>query len=122
MANIDANEIARQANRVKEQTVNCTQRILQIVENLDYISGQVISEDSSLSNEIKQLSQIYTSLEKKIYTNFRSVSDVMENYAKKSLQINETITQEVKSSNANLDSINSALNSMGAPEIYVDFD
>lgn len=120
MANINANEIERQSKRVYEQTVNCSHRISQIIENLDDISNLVKSEDSNLSNEIIKLIQIYSTLDKKIYEKFRNVASIMDNYAKKSLHIDNVVTQEVKSSNSNLDTISSQLNSLNndVPEIF----
>ena len=123
MANINANEIERQAGRLDNQNVIFTKKVRDVINNLDNIATTVKSEDSSLSNEISKLSQNYAVLENKLSTNFKSLALIMHNYAKKSLSLDQTVTSEVKSTNTNLDSISSELNSVsGAPEIYVDFD
>ena len=120
MANFDANEIERQAKRVDEQTLVFSTKVRDVVDNLNNMSNIVRSEDSSLSQEISSLVQTYLVLENKLSSNFKNLSYVMHNYAKKSLQIGDEVTQNVKISNSNLDSINSQLNSLNSdiPEIF----
>lgn len=123
MANINANEIERQAGRLDTQNVIFTKKVRDVINNLDNIAITVKSEDSSLSNEISKLSQNYAVLENKLSTNFKNLALIMHNYAKKSLSLDQTVTSEVKSTNTNLDNISSELNSVNsAPEIYVDFN
>ena len=123
MANINANEIERQAGRLDNQNVIFSEYMKKIVSNLSYIAEEVKSEDSSLINEINNLSNLYLNLENKLSYRFKNLAFAMHNYAKKSLSLDQTVTSEVKTTNTNLDNISSELNSVNdASEIYVDFD
>ena len=123
MDNINAKEIERQAGRLDTQNVIFTKKVRDVINNLDNIATTVKSEDSSLSIEINKLSQNYVILENKLSTNFKNLALIMHNYAKKSLSLDQTVTNEVKSTNTNLDNISSELNSIDdLPQFYVDFD
>lgn len=121
MAVFDANEIERQAGRVDVQTSIFAMKTRDIVDNLNNMASIVKSEDSTLSKEISDLAQTYLLLENKLSSNFKNLALTMHNYAKNSLNIDQQVTQDVKSTNSTLESINSQLNSMGnenVPEIF----
>ena len=126
MANINSNEIERQASRVEEQLGVFSRKVSTIVNNLDEMSVIVKSEDSLLSNELKQYWETYVKLQSAIVTNFKMLANTMHNYAKKTIQNEEIITKDVVTANTELGNINQSIDSvssnMGMPEFYVDFD
>ena len=123
MANINANEIERQAGRLDTQNIVFTTKVRDIIDNLTNMATTVSSEDSSLTNEINKLATNYSLLENKLSSNFKKLAIIMHDYSKKSLSLDQSMTTDVKQSNTNLDSIASELSSIGnLPEIYVDFD
>ena len=128
MANIDANEIGRQANRLDEQNEIFVTKTKNIIDNFMEIANIVQSEDSSLSNEIKKLAETYGTLENVLSNKYKDLAVKMHNYSNQSLQIDENITSEVKSTNSTLDGIASQLGSISkysdeVPQFFsVDFD
>ena len=120
MANINTNEIERQAKRVRVQTDVFNKKTLDLINNLEEISNIVKSEDSSLSQEIHSLAQTILQVRQRTGLSFKNLADVMDKYVNKSRGIDQTITQEVKSTNTSLNDINSKLQSI--PEFYIDFN
>lgn len=124
--NFDANEIERQAKRVEEQLGVFSRKVSTIINNLDEMSAIVKSEDSALSNELKQYWETYVKLQSAIVTNFKMLANTMHGYAKKTIQNEETLSKDVATANTELENINQSINSvgsnMGMPEFYVDWE
>lgn len=124
--NFDANEIERQAKRVEEQLGVFSRKVAVIINNLDEMSSIVKSEDSALSNELKQYWETYVKLQSAIVTNFKMLANTMHGYAKKTIQNEETLTKDVVNANSELENINSIVDNvgtnMGMPEIFMDWD
>ena len=124
--NFDATEIERQATRVEEQLGVFSRKVTTILNNLDEMSTIVKSEDSNLSNEIRNYWETYVKLQSVIVTNFTMLANTMHNYAKKTIQNEETLAKDVVTANTELENINQSIDSvgtnMGMPEVYVDWE
>jgi len=126
MANFDANEIERQANRVEEQLGVFTRKVSTIINNLEEMRELVHSTDSNLSNELRMYWETYIKLQSAITTNFKMLANTMHGYAKKTIQNEETISKDVSTANSELQNINQSIDNvgtnMGMPEIFTGWE
>ena len=93
---IEAIEIKRQSYAVEDRVGEFTSDVLKLIQIYDGISSAVHTEDSQLANSCIEYAKNYEAIRKMIQDEYLALSVIMRDYAKKSLNNEAIVREEVK--------------------------
>ena len=122
---ISAKEINRQAGRLQNQLTKYTRYSFKIRTELDMMQRVVKSEDSSLARVLGNYINTFEVLEKQIRLQFSRTAELMNRYAKETIQNEEQIVKTISSLGNEMQDIASTVGKLSTstePEVLVSFD
>lgn len=117
MGDFTAKEIQRQAERVVTQINRLRSSVNSTTGDLDKIASIIDSEDSNLASTLRKDSKTLEALEEAIYSKFYTLSDKMQTYVMKTIQNEQTLSQETESIDSIVQSVSDTVSSLNVEEI-----
>ena len=109
---ISAKEINRQAGRLQEQVQKYEKCSYNVKGELDRMQRFVQSEDSNFAKVLGEYRNAYQALETQIRRQFTDISKIMAQYAEKTTQNEQEVSQYVTKLSRKINDINSMIKAL----------